>query len=182
MLFQQSGHPAERQNDLVICVGRIEGRKNQLNLIRAINGTGYRLLIIGSPSANQTNYYRACLSAAGPNVSFIAGISQEELIVHYATARVHVLPSWFETTGLSSLEAAAMGCMLVITDKGDTREYFGDHAFYCDPASPASILAAVKRAAAAEPDGALQRKILSEYTWAQTALLTADAYRKLRLF
>ncbi len=182
LLFRQSGIPQVRQNDLVICVGRIEGRKNQLNLIRALSGTAYRLLIIGSPSANQATYYRACREEAGPNVSFIAATSQEELTGYYSTARVHVLPSWFETTGLSSLEAAAMGCTLVITDKGDTREYFGDHAFYCEPASPTSIFVAVEKAATAEPDGALQRKIFSKYTWEQTAIRTADAYRKLSAF
>jgi glycosyltransferase involved in cell wall biosynthesis len=181
LLFRQSG-VTQRQQDLVICVGRIEGRKNQLNLIRALNGTAYRLFIIGSPSANQAAYYKACREEAGPNVTFIGATSQEELTGYYSIARVHVLPSWFETTGLSNLEAAAMGCRLVITDKGDTREYFEDHAFYCDPASPESILAAVERAAAAEEDGTLQRKIFSEYTWQQTARRTAEAYSKLLLF
>jgi glycosyltransferase involved in cell wall biosynthesis len=180
-LFRQTG-AIQRQPDLVICVGRIEGRKNQLNLIRALNGTAYRLFIIGSPSANQAAYYKACREEAGPNVTFIRATSQEELTGYYSIARVHVLPSWFETTGLSNLEAAAMGCRLVITDKGDTREYFEDHAFYCDPASPESILAAVERAAAAEEDEALRRKIFSEYTWQQTARRTAAAYSKLLLF
>jgi glycosyltransferase involved in cell wall biosynthesis len=180
-LFRQTG-AIQRQPDLIICVGRIEGRKNQLNLIRALNGTAYRLFIIGSPSANQAAYYKACREEAGPNVTFIRATSQEELTGYYSIARVHVLPSWFETTGLSNLEAAAMGCRLVITDKGDTREYFEDHAFYCDPASPESILAAVERAAAAEEDEALRRKIFSEYTWQQTARRTAAAYSKLLLF
>jgi glycosyltransferase involved in cell wall biosynthesis len=181
LLFSQSA-VLQRQPDLIICVGRIEGRKNQLNLIRALNGTAYRLFIIGSPSANQVAYYKVCREEAGPNVTFIAATSQEELIGYYSTAKVHVLPSWFETTGLSSLEAAAMGCTLVITDKGDTREYFEDFAFYCDPASPESILAAVEQAAAVEETGALQRKIFSAYTWGQTARRTADAYSKLPLF
>jgi len=39
-----------------------------------------------------------------------------------------VLPSWFETTGLSSIEAGVMGCNIVITDKV-MQEYFSHHAF-----------------------------------------------------
>jgi glycosyltransferase involved in cell wall biosynthesis len=167
-----------RDPDLVICVGRIEGIKNQLNLIRALNGTRYRLIIIGSPSENQKGYYKECRKEAAGNISFIAAISQEELTGYYTAARVHALPSWFETTGLSSLEAAAMGCNLVITDKGDTREYFENYAWYCDPASPQSILAAVGQAAAAEVNEKLRQKIFSEYTWARTAEKTADAYKK----
>lgn len=180
-LFVPPGADHPRDPKMVLCVGRIEGRKDQLDLIRAINGTDYRLLIIGSPSANQVKYYEACQSEAGPNVSFIPALSQPELAAYYASAQVHVLPSWFETTGLSTLEAAAMGCRIVITDKGDTREYFGDHAFYCEPGSPASILDAVRRAAAAPFDGTLQRLIFSEYTWQCTAEKTAAGYAELGL-
>jgi glycosyltransferase involved in cell wall biosynthesis len=180
-LFVPPGPDQQRDPQLVLCVGRVEGRKNQLNLIRALNGTDYRLTIIGSPSANQVSYYEACRKEAGPNVHFIPALSQPELAAHYAGARVHVLPSWFETTGLSTLEAAAMGCQIVITDKGDTREYFDDHAFYCDPESPASILEAVDRASAAPFDGTLQRLIFSSYTWQCTAEKTAAAYAELGL-
>lgn len=176
LLFRRPDVLPERDSRLVICVGRIEGRKNQLNLIRALNGTPYQLIIIGSPSANQVAYYEECKKAAGPNVSFIAATDQPTLLGYYLTAKVHALASWFETTGLSSLEAAAMGCNLVITGKGDTREYFREEAWYCDPASPDSIREAVQRAAKAEFNGSLQKRIFSEYTWAQTAAKTADAY------
>ena len=175
-LFSPPKAGAERDKGLVICVGRIEGRKNQLTLIRALNATEYRLVIIGSPSANQGKYYEACRKEAGPNVTFVAATSQQALAGYYSTAQVHVLPSWFETTGLSTLEAAAMGCNIVITDKGDTKEYFGDQAFYCDPESPASIYEAVRQASAVVPDGSLQRKIFSAYTWHRTATETAAAY------
>jgi glycosyltransferase involved in cell wall biosynthesis len=175
-IFHLPATEASREPDLILCVARIEGLKNQLNLIRAVSGTSYRLMIIGAPSANQQHYYEACRKEAGPNVSFIPGMDQQSLAGYYARASIHVLPSWFETTGLSTLEAAAMGCRIVITEKGDQREYFGDHAFYCDPASPATILDAIRRAMAAHPDSALQQKIVSEYTWQRTAEKTAAAY------
>jgi glycosyltransferase involved in cell wall biosynthesis len=176
-LFKQYD-PASKSPDLIICAGRIEGRKNQLNLIRALNGTAYKLVIIGSPSANQINYYNACKQEAGPNISFLNSITQHELIDYYRRAKVHVLASWFETTGLSSLEAAAMGCNIVITDKGDTREYFENYAYYCDPSSPASILAAVEKAAAAQNNDLLQEKIYTYFTWEETARKTLEAYQE----
>ena len=83
---------------------------------------------------------------AAKNIHFIDHLPQEELIHYYQKAKVHVLPSWFETCGLSTLEAAAMGCNIVITNKGYASEYFNDHAFYCDPSSPASILDAIYKA------------------------------------
>lgn len=175
-LFKKQVAPVPREANLVICAGRIEGRKNQLNLIRALNGTKYELILIGSPSANQTAYYQACRKMAGANISFIDNISQETLINYYNRAKVHVLPSWFETTGLSSLEAAAMGCNIVITDKGDTREYFENYACYCDPGSPESIFAAVEKAAREDFNEPLREKIFTQYTWLQTAQKTLDAY------
>ncbi len=168
----------EKDPLLVLCIARIEGLKNQLNLIKALNNTRYSLVLIGQAAANQASYYRLCQQAAGSNVRFIGHLPQEELIGYYGKAKVHILPSWFETTGLSSLEAAALGCSIVITDKGDTREYFGDYAWYCDPSSPESILRAVDQAAAGKPDEILQKKILSEFTWAKAALKTREAYQR----
>jgi glycosyltransferase involved in cell wall biosynthesis len=166
-----------KDEKLVICVARIEGIKNQINLIKALNNTEYRLLIIGSSSPNQVNYYNECRNIAADNVTFIDHLPQSELVYYYQLAKVHVLPSWFETTGLSSIEAATMGCNLVITDKGDTKEYFEHYAFYCDPDKPESIFKAVKKASEAPVDDALRQKILSRYTWKHSALETLKAYQ-----
>ena len=174
-LFLKNNVPAKNEK-LVLCVGRIEGLKNQLNLIKALNDTDYKLLMIGAPATNQPDYFEQCKAAASHNISFIDNIPQEQLVQHYAQAKVHVLPSWFETTGLSSLEAGAMGCNVVITDKGDASEYFGDLAFYCDPASPASIFKAVDEAAKQPVNPSLREKILSQYTWEIAALKTEEAY------
>jgi len=175
-LFKRPVAPTKRDEQLVLCVGRIEGRKNQLNIIRALQGTPFRLYIIGSPSANQLGYYEECKKQAGPNVRFINAVNQRELIQYYTTAKVHILPSWFETTGLSTLEAAAMGCNIVITDKGDTREYFEDYAWYCEPDSPESVRAAIEQAAAAPVREALIEKIYTQYTWEVVAGKTKQVY------
>jgi len=167
-----------KKNDrLVLCVARIEGIKNQLNLIRALNNSKFHLILIGSPAPNQRSYYKQCRNIAAPNISFIGQLPQDELVTYYRRAKVHILPSWFETTGLSSIEAAVMGCNIVITDKGDTREYFEDDAFYCDPNDPKSILAAVEKASPAPCNENLRQKILKEYTWKQAALKTLKAYQ-----
>lgn len=175
-LFQYDGKMAKNDR-IVLCVARIEGIKNQLNLIKALNNTRFRLILIGNHSPSQADYYMECRSIAAFNVSFIDHIPQQELVDYYRRAKVHILPSWFETTGLSSIEAAAMGCNIVITDKGDTREYFGDDAFYCNPADPASILAAVEKASTAEINENLRKKITEKYTWQQAALQTLKAYQ-----
>jgi len=166
-----------KDEKLVICVARIEGIKNQINLIKALNNTNYKLLIIGKSSPNQVNYYNECRSIAAPNVQFIDHLPQDELVYYYQLAKVHVLPSWFETTGLSSIEAGTMGCNLVITDKGDTQEYFEHYAWYCDPDKPESVFNAVKKASEAPVNNALREKILAKYTWKHSAIQTLKAYQ-----
>jgi glycosyltransferase involved in cell wall biosynthesis len=83
-----------------------------------------------------------------------------------------------ETTGLSSLEAAVAGCSLVVSPNGDTREYFGDHAEYCDPGDVRSIRAAVLRAYETLPSPELAHAIRTEYTWERAADATYAAYRR----
>ena len=161
----------------VICVARIEGRKNQLNLIRAIKKTDIRLTIIGKPSPNHIGYYNQCRNEANDQVSFVDHINQEELRNYYSAARVHAMVSWFETTGLSSLEAAACGANLVISDKGDQREYFGDDVFYADPDNVDSIKDAIIKAYKTKPSQKLLDRIRNEYNWEQTAKQTMSAYK-----
>jgi glycosyltransferase involved in cell wall biosynthesis len=176
VLFQHNVN-IKKDEQLVICVARIEGIKNQINLIKALNNTRFKLILIGAAAPNQLDYYNECRSIAASNISFINHIPQSELVKYYQEAKVHVLPSWFETTGLSSIEAAVMGCNIVITDKGDTREYFGNHAAYCDPLAPESILNAVETASKAPFNENLREKILKNYTWKQAAIQTLKAYQ-----
>lgn len=167
----------ERAERMVLCVGRVEGRKNQLGLIRALRNTDYQLVIIGDHSPNHKAYYEACREAADPEkVTFIRNITQQELALYYRRAKVHVLPSWFETVGLSSLEAAYCGCNIVVSDKGDVRDYFKDDAWYCDPQAEASIRAAVDQAAMAPAGKDLQNRVIADYTWSAAAAVTLNCY------
>lgn len=161
----------------VLCVARIEGRKNQLSLIRAMQGLDIDLTIIGKASPNHQDYLRQCRESAAPNVQFLQQLPQEELRDHYSRAKVHVLPSWFETTGLSSLEAAYMGCNIVVTKKGDTEEYFNGFATYCEPADLNSIRSAVLHAYEQEYPEALRARIDNQFTWEETARITLEAYQ-----
>lgn len=165
-----------RFSDSIVCVGRIEGRKSQLNLIRAASQTGIPTFIIGKPAVNQPGYVEACRKAAGNNITFIDYMPQAELASVFKSAKVHALPSWFETTGLVSLEAGHMGCNIVISDRGDTRSYFRDLAEYCEPDDVDSIRDALLRAHRKERSTALQERIAARFTWELAAQATMSAY------
>jgi len=162
--------------DCILSVARIEGLKCQLNLVRAMKQLPWPLVLIGKPAPNHHAYFDQIKKEAGSNVHIVGAVDHALLPQYYQAAKVHALVSWMETTGLSSLEAGAMGCNLVITDKGDTRDYFGDHAFYCDPASVGSIRSALQKAYEAPARPALQHHIQSNFTWERTAEKTLEGY------
>jgi glycosyltransferase involved in cell wall biosynthesis len=169
------GPPSER--DGVLCVGRIEPRKNQLALIEALRGSDIPLMFIGQPGRFSAGYARRCHRAAGARVRFVSQRSARELRELYHAARVHACVSWYETPGLASLEAALSGCNLVVTPGGCTREYFGNQVFYARPDEPDSICAAVKAALDAEPNPDLARRVARKFNWNAAAQNTLRGYR-----
>lgn len=164
--------------DCIVCAARIEGRKSTLNLVRAVKDTNYTLVLVGNESKNQLKYVEQVHEEAGDNVVFFGAIPHEDLKELYQVAKVHALISWMETPGLSSLEAGAMGCNIVVTKKGDTEEYFGDLAFYCEPDNIDSIRKAIDKAFNTEFNKQLKEKIINNYTWEHSATQTFKAYKK----
>jgi glycosyltransferase involved in cell wall biosynthesis len=172
--------PAQERTG-VLCVGRIEPRKNQLALIEALRGTGIPLTLVGQAGRFSRKYYWRCRQAADADVRFIDAQPPAQLCRLYHGARVHACVSWYETPGLVSLEAALCGCALVATPGGCTREYFGEVANYAQPDDPASIHDAVTQALKHGPSTALAERVAREYTWDAAAARTAEAYELTRV-
>lgn len=160
----------------VLCVGRIEPRKNQSALLRALRGSGIPLTLVGQAGRFSRRYADRCWRSADDEVRFVGWCAPAELRELYCAARVHVNVSWYETPGLASLEAALCGCNIVVTPEGCTREYFGDQAHYCQPDDPRSIRAAVEAALAAEPSPELAARVAREFNWDVAARSTLRGY------
>lgn len=125
--------------DYICCVGGIGPRKNQLRLIEAANLTNIKLLIIGKPSKGTESYYEKCREISGDNIYFTGHLSREETLLLLQNSNGHIQPSYIETPGLASLEAAAMGCKIAVSNVPPVNEYFGEFAIYCDPNKAESI-------------------------------------------
>jgi glycosyltransferase involved in cell wall biosynthesis len=167
--------------DFALTVGRIEPRKNQLSLIRAMKGSGLNLVIIGNPVSHHSPYYEQCRKEAGSNVYFLGGFPLDSDIIRsaYAACSVFVLPTWFETPGLAALEAGLAGAHLVVTREGSTREYFGNHAEYVNPADRDDIRIKIKLAAQKPKTNALREHIKQNFTWHVTAAKTLKLYESI---
>ena len=161
--------------DFVLCCASVQARKNQLRLIKAADALGLPLVLIGPEEAR---YARRCRESASDRVHFLGQLDGADLRNAFAAARTHALVSFYETPGLASLEAAISGNTIVVSDRGSPREYFREHACYCDPVDVSSIEAALSRAWAGTPDPALKDRVLRDYNWRKTAEATLDGYRR----
>lgn len=170
----------KKYKDWLVCIGRIDIRKNQMNLLDALVDSDYHLIVVGKKSPGHQDYANEVIKRieANPNMEYIEQISNHEIYQLCKQCKVSVLPSWFETPGLVSLEAAAMGCNVVVSPKGTTRDYFGDYAFYCDVTDPLSIRKCIDDAYASNCSTELREKVLHNYTWDMAAKKTLEGYEK----
>ncbi len=161
--------------DFVLCVGRLESRKNQWSLIEIFR-TLPRLKLVLIGAFSNPGIEAAVKAYAPPNVVFLERLPFPELISAFGAARVHALASWYELPGLVSLEAAAAGCRIVTTSWGSARDYFQDRVSYCEPDDPGSIRAAILKAYDSESTGELRGFVEQNYGWDKTARRLREIY------
>lgn len=159
--------------DYVLCVARVCSRKNQLALSRVCSELGLQLVLIGS--INDIDYFNKCMSY--DNVRYLGFMDDYNLYNAYRNAKIHVMPSFVETPGLSSLEAAASGCNIVSTAEGSTREYFKDMCIYCSPYNEYSIKTAVSTCIEIKNHKDLKDHIIKNYNWKKCINPLFESYR-----
>jgi glycosyltransferase involved in cell wall biosynthesis len=167
--------------DFVLCAGRIEPRKNQLGLLRALGSGDVPVVLVGDVVPGHEAYLVACRRAAGPHVRFIGRLEHDDplLASAYAACGCVVLASWYETPGLVAIEAAMSGVPLVLPRGGSAREYFGEHADYVAPNDLAGLRRAVDAARARGRSPKLAELTRRNYSWRSAALATREAYETL---
>lgn len=169
--------------DYVLCVGRVEPRKNQLLLAWALRGTGIDLVLVGDTPKED---YAELVRAAHPgHVHTVGRVPHHDplLASAYAGARVFALPSWSEGMPLAALEAAACGLPLVLSDRSGEREYLGPLASYCDPGRADDLRQRLLEAWNGGGDRAARRAearawIARALTWDHAARETARVYER----
>jgi glycosyltransferase involved in cell wall biosynthesis len=167
--------------DFILSVGRIEPRKNQLNLIKAVRGFKNKLVIIGNPVSDYAGYYDRCREEARDNVIFIERVDHGSPILKsaYGASACFVSQGWFETPGLAALEAGLAGAKVVTTDKGCTKEYFKDLVDYFSPSDIEGIRRAVKRSLEKDKSDLLKEHIKKEFLWNVAALKNIEIYNNI---
>lgn len=173
---------------ILLNVGRIEPRKNQLSVIEAFERLlevedfkKYYLVFIGDFSTRSPEYTFRFKQLVSENPRILHLSAQPQSVVASAMAHegIYVHPSWFETTGLVCLEASLAG-MSVVASGDRVREYLGDSAFYCDPGSVEDIQNAIIKSHNEAPDRDSVKDIIAKkFTWDEAARQTLEVYKKL---
>ncbi|MBC8205374.1 MAG: glycosyltransferase [FCB group bacterium] len=164
--------------DFVLCVGRIESRKNQLMLLKALEDDDIPVVFASGGFTYQPKYAEMCqrFKRRGQTV-FLDRLSDEMLVSAYKAAKVHALPSWYELPGLVTLEAAYYGCNIAASSWGCIKDYLGGHVHYCEPDKPETIREAVIKALS-QPVNPELKRLVSQFTWERAAKETIEVYRE----
>lgn len=152
----------------IIQAGRVEPPKNPAMLLYAMRDSNLPIVLVGRNDVDPS-YTDLCRSIGGDKVHFFGHMPPHLLASAYAGASVHALPSWCETCGLVSLEAALAGTPVVASIAGHEAAYLESDAWYCDPANPMSIRSAIEAALSAGPRAdkvrRLRNRIRTQYHW-----------------
>ncbi len=119
-------------------------RKNVKRLIEAAKKYNFRLILAGKLRNQEEQQLLNSWIGNADNIEYRGFISEEEKMDLYSRAKVFALPSTNEGVGIVALEAAAMGCDIVITKFGGPHEYYENKAKIVDPYNIDEIGQAVK--------------------------------------
>ncbi|NKI32019.1 glycosyltransferase [Croceivirga thetidis] len=120
-------------------------RKNVLRLVQASKKFNFDLVLAGNAgSEKQFSKIRKEINGA-KNIKVLGFISEEKKIELYREAKVFALPSLNEGVGIVALDAAVMGCEIVLTNIGGPKEYYEGMAELVDPYNVDSIGGAIVR-------------------------------------
>jgi glycosyltransferase involved in cell wall biosynthesis len=165
--------------EFVLCAARIEIRKNQWGLIRALRDEPITLVFAGETLAQ--DYRARCERAAEgghARVVFLPSLGTAMLASAYAAARAHALASWADCAPFTPLEAAVAGCGIAMSRESGARDYFKDTAQYFDPARLDEIKSAVGAAMETRTSDTLRERLAQECTWERCAEQTCEAYQR----
>ena len=154
----------------VLCVGRVEPRKNQHHLIEGMNilwqdDEDLQLVLMGDRSKDYSLYLTRALK--GKHVLFTPPGGPLAVLKMMRRAACHVLLGYVESPGLVSLEAAALNKPIVISDRGSVKDYFDNYpgVFYCNPNDPESIAVAIKGAMEMKEANDLGELVRDQYNY-----------------
>jgi glycosyltransferase involved in cell wall biosynthesis len=177
----------EREPWSVLFVGHTEdknkGFRYLLRALKMLDGSvPYHLTVVQRPRSREARRLVELLGLRG-RVSYLEGLTQQQLVCVYARAQLLVSPSLYEGFGLPAAEALACGTPVVATTAGALGEIVEDGVSgLLVPPGQAEPLAEAIRRLLEDPEGcramgeAGSRHIRERFSWRRTAEETLALY------
>ena len=170
----------------LVTVGRLEPRKNHLNLVRAyalLSEPRPPLLIVGQRDFEHDEAFAEVEKLGlGKEITFLERVADAELPALVRHARVFVYPSFAEGFGMPVLEAMASGVPVVTSSTTALVEVAAGAALVADPHDPKAIAGAIEQLLF---DAALHRRLAAlgieasaRHRWDTAAKALLGAYRR----
>jgi glycosyltransferase involved in cell wall biosynthesis len=172
--------------EYLISVGRIEPRKNHVNLVRAYARLAEPrppLLIVGQRDFEHDEpFAEVAKLGLGNQITFLEQVADAELPALVRHARVFVHPSWAEGFGMPVLEALASGVPVVTSNTTALVEVAAGAALAVSPDDPKAIADAIEQLLF---DASLRRKlatagleVAARHRWDTSAKNLLGAFRR----
>jgi glycosyltransferase involved in cell wall biosynthesis len=124
------------QKPYILCVGTIEERKNQLNLVKAFGKSELKdleLILVGRGKAYKKEVQDYILANKLNNLKILSDVPNEDLPALYQAAHFFAYVSVFEGFGIPIIEALASEIPILAATGSCLEEAGGDAAIYVDP-------------------------------------------------
>ena len=172
----------------VLCVGRVNPRKNLTGVLRAFERIRPQLaeptqLVIAGPRDYRADELDRAIarSPCRTDVLRVGYVSDDHLPTLFSGAAVFVYPSFFEGFGLPPLEAMVCGVPVICSGVTSLPEVVGDAALTIDPSSIDDIAAGMLRVLS---DPGLRAALIQKgrqradrFSWSTAAERTREVYR-----
>lgn len=166
----------------VMQVGRADENKNLLNVIKAVKGADYDLVIVGGRHVYDTEgYFERCVKEAEEcnNIHFVGWLKagSRELASAYRNAQTVIMPSYNETFGLAASEAAIAGCNVCLSNTLPILDFdVFDRNLTFDPSNVDEIRGVLDRAMSTPKNEIVRNKAVETFSWKSIIEKHIDIY------
>jgi glycosyltransferase involved in cell wall biosynthesis len=172
-LHEAVPHDAELESRMsqpyVLCVGSLTPSKNLAPVTRALAEAGVRVIVVGASGVKRVYAEESGLTT--PGVWLAGRLSDAQLARLLSRATALVFPSFYEGFGLPVVEAQALACPVIASDRASIPEVAGDGALYFDPRRPQDAVALVHGLDETQRDRLIANGLrnVGRYSWNDTA-------------
>jgi len=126
---------ANSKQQQVFAMGRIWDEAKNLQILGELKNPLQLPILIAGDNTDPNTSEEVHIN----NVTLLGKLSQQEVRSQLAASQFYVLPAKYEPFGLSALEAALSGCLLLLADNPTLMELWQDTALYFNPDRPEEV-------------------------------------------